>query len=132
MLAACGTQHDATRDAAVQCTPAVNPSAPTYTQLYQQYFAAGTPGHCATAMCHANPGDTVWLCGTSPSSCYAGMVQAGLIDPVHPMTSLIANPNQSPLVWINQFGNMPYDAPTPYPPGRDAILAWIAVCAPDN
>ena len=114
------------------CTTKAADSAPTYSELFERYFAKGTPGHCATAGCHANPGFNEWLCGDTKDSCYAGMVQIGLIDPMDPAASMIASRAQSPLSWINPTGNMPFDATGPFPAGRDAILAWVAACAPNN
>ena len=55
--------------------------APTYAELYDTYFAKGTPGHCATAGCHADPGHNVWLCGNDAETCYKGMTDMGLINP---------------------------------------------------
>jgi len=60
------------------------------------------------------------------------MLGAGLIDPKRPLASLLVNPAQSPLSWVNPTGNMPFDAALPFPEGRDAILAWAAACAPDD
>jgi hypothetical protein len=133
---ACGTAPTTPtppRDAAVvACTPPANSTALTYTQLFAQYLAPGTPGHCATSGCHADPGHNVWLCGTTAASCYPGMVQAGLVDPASPTASMIADPVHSPLAWVSASGNMPFDAPNPFPAGRDAVVAWVAACALDN
>jgi len=105
----------------------------TYTELFAKFFAPGTPGHCATAGCHADPGHNVWLCGTTKDTCYPGMVAVGLIDPKNPTKSMIADPSLSPLTWIDPTGgNMPFDAPGPNPAGRDAILAWVAAGAQNN
>jgi hypothetical protein len=117
---------------AAACTPATDASAPAYSELYADYFAAGTPGHCATSHCHGAPGANVWTCGDSPSSCYDGMVRAGLIDVGEPARSLIADPQRSPLLWVNPAGDMPFDSSTPLPAARDAILAWVAACAPND
>jgi hypothetical protein len=107
--------------------------APSYTELFDTYFAPGTPGHCATAGCHADPGHNVWLCGTTRDTCYAGMLYIGLIDAHDPRRSLIANPSRSPLTWINATGGiMPLDAQGPNEAGRDAISDWVAAGAPDN
>lgn len=114
------------------CTAPAAGNAPTYTELFDQYFAEGRPGHCATAGCHAEPGFNEWLCGDSKDSCYAGMVQIGLINPKNPLASMIGDPTQSPLSWVNPTGNMPFDATGPFPAGRDAILAWVAACAENN
>lgn len=101
---------------------------PTYSELYDRYFAAGTtPGHCANAGCHGDPNHVIWLCGPTKDTCYAGMVSSdsGLINTAMPRRSLIADPASSPLSWINPIGPMPFDHPGPFPEGRDAILAWI-------
>ena len=106
---------------------------PTYTALFANFFAPGTAGHCATKGCHADPDHNVWLCGTTKTACYAGMVQVGLIDPAHPQQSMIADPSRSPLVWVNSAGgNMPLDAQNPDPAGRDAITAWVRAGALNN
>jgi hypothetical protein len=105
----------------------------TYTELFAQFFAPGTPGHCATAGCHADPGHNVWLCGTSKDTCYAGMVDVGLVDPAHPRGSAIADPTLSPLTWIDPAGgNMPFDAPGANQAGANAIRAWVAAGARNN
>lgn len=107
--------------------------APTYSELYESYFAPGTPGHCATAGCHADPGHTEWLCGSSKGDCYTGMVNVQLINPDDPKNSWIVSAN-SPLVWFNPAGgNMPFDAQDlDNAAGRAAIAAWIAAGAKDD
>lgn len=114
------------------CTPSDAGNAPTYGELFDRYFAKGTPGHCANAGCHSNPGFNEWLCGDTKDSCYAGMVQVGLIEPANPAMSMIGSRTQSPLSWVNPTGNMPFDATGPFPAGREAILAWVAACAPND
>jgi hypothetical protein len=75
----------------------------------------------------------VWLCGATRDSCYAGMLDVGLIDAHEPTRSLIANPSRSPLTWINAAGGiMPLDAQGPNEAGRAAITAWVTAGAPDN
>jgi len=133
ILAACGSlSNTPAPDAVANCTPPLNGTAPTYTELFTKYFAPNTPRHCATAGCHADPGATTWLCGTTPGTCYAGMVSIGLINPANPKLSMIADPKISPLTWLNPKGAMPQDAASAFPEGRDAILAWVAACAPNN
>jgi len=107
---------------------------PTYTELYNRYFARGTPGHCANAGCHSDPLHNIWLCGTDKNTCYAGMTSpdAGLINTAMPQKSLIADMRLSPLSWIAPDGPMPFDGPGPFPEGRDAILAWVAAGALNN
>jgi hypothetical protein len=115
---------------AKSCNP--GNTAPTYTELYTKYFAAGTPGHCATAECHSDPKHNSWICGPNKDTCYNGMVSIGIIDPANPGASKIADPKNSPLNWVNPNGPMPQDAPKPFPEGRDAILAWVGACAQNN
>lgn len=104
-------------------------SAPTYEELFAIYFDKGTPGHCATAGCHADPGHNVWLC-MDAESCYQGMIEIGLINPADPTHSDIANPTRSELSWVNRAGgDMPLDAQGENPEGRDAIEAWVAAGA---
>ena len=107
-------------------------NAPSYQELFAQYFAPGTAGHCATAGCHADPGHNVWLC-TNAKTCYEGMLSIGLVDAVSPTDSDIADPQRSPLVWFNPAGgNMPLDAQVDNAAGRAAVEAWIAAGAPED
>lgn len=104
--------------------------APTYAELYDTYFAKGTPGHCATAGCHADPGHNVWLCGNDAETCYKGMTDMGLINPEHPEKSSIADPKRSPITWVNASGGtMPLDAQGANDEAKAAIQAWIAAGA---
>lgn len=107
---------------------------PTYTELFQHYFARGTRGHCANDGCHSGAKYNIWLCGTTRDSCFAGMTgqDSRLVDPANPAASLIGDPKNSPLSWINPNGPMPFDSPGPFPEGRDAILAWLAAGAQNN
>jgi hypothetical protein len=106
--------------------------APTYEELFETYFAPGTPGHCATAGCHADPGHNVWLC-MNKDECYLGMVSVGLVNTSDPARSEIADPHRSPLTWINPAGgNMPLDAQGDNDAGRAAIQAWVAAGAKND
>jgi hypothetical protein len=127
-----GTNTDAASDAPTVCNKA-NP-APTYTELYEKYFAVGKPGHCATEGCHGQVDfNGTWRCGNSKDTCYQGMVGFQLINEEDPIHSKIGDPKNSPLKWINEdFGIMPQDAVMPFPEGRDAILAWVGACAQNN
>jgi hypothetical protein len=134
LILACGsnTVDPPASDSGASCSPPVDGSAPTYSELFDLYFGPGTPGHCATAHCHANPGFNVWLCGDDEETCYGGMLQIGLIDPKHPRASTIASPTKSPLSWVNPSGDMPFDATGPLDAARDAITAWVDACAPEK
>jgi hypothetical protein len=131
-FAACGGSNSPPGADAIAKTCDPNATAPTYTELYNRYFAANTPGHCATAECHADPRHEVWLCGPTKDVCYNGMVQIGLINTANPIASRIADPQLSILSWVNPSGSMPFDAAGPFPEGRDAIIAWVNACAKNN
>lgn len=120
-------------DGAAACNP--GNEVPTYTELYDKYFAVGKPGHCATEDCHGQTSFNSWKCGDSKDTCFNGMVGQKLINKANPLLSLIADPKNSPLKWVNHdHGFMPQDTPTPmdFPEGRDAIIAWVGACAQNN
>jgi hypothetical protein len=134
LAAGCGgtenTAPDARPDALSMCDPTL-PSL-TYTQLYTRYFATGTPGHCANEDCHGDVSYNSWSCGSNKDKCFTGMLNYGLINTGMPLSSRLGDPGSSPLQWINRNGPMPADDIRQFPEGRDAILAWIAACAPNN
>jgi hypothetical protein len=108
---------------------AASETAPSYEALFRNYFDEGTPGHCASAGCHADPNHNVWLC-MDKDTCYQGMQDVGLIDALDPTQSEIADPKRSPLTWFNAAGgNMPLDAQGENPAARDAIEKWVAAGA---
>lgn len=101
----------------------------TWTQLYAQYFAAGTPGHCSgTGGCHTNL-RAGFKCGTNKSDCYTGLVNAGLIDTTNPSQSTLIT-SDSPLSWFG--GGMPLDNPTANPSAAAAVKAWVLAGAQNN
>jgi hypothetical protein len=107
-------------------------AAPSYEELFTTYFDKGTPGHCATSGCHADPGHNVWSC-VNKDTCYQGMVDVGLIDIAEPTRSEIADSKRSPLTWINPAGgNMPLDAQGDNEAAREAIKAWVAAGAAND
>jgi hypothetical protein len=107
-------------------------AAPSFEELFTTYFDKGTPGHCAIAGCHADPGHNVWLCMTK-DTCYQGMVEVGLIDVADPTHSEIADPKLSPLTWINPSGGtMPLDAQGDNHAAGEAITAWVAAGASND
>jgi hypothetical protein len=124
-----GTAGSAAADAGRAMMP--DGDAPTYAELYDTYFAKGTPGHCAMAGCHADPGHNVWLCGNDAETCYKGMTDMGLINPDHPEKSTIGDPKRSEITWINPTGGrMPLDAQGANDEAKAAIEAWLAAGAP--
>jgi hypothetical protein len=130
VLLALATGCDPQRDATVADAGASDPDladeeraedagggANTYSYLYDHYFGPNTPGHCGNAMCHS--GDKPkgkWLCGSDKHTCYVGMTTLArtlsgrlLVDTAHPLQSAIIDPNDSPLIWVNTNGAMPFD-----------------------
>lgn len=127
------TDGGASSDAAAEASSSNDAStaaAPTWTQLYAQYFAAGTPGHCSgTGGCHTNL-RAGFKCGTNKADCYTGLVNAGLIDPANPSQSSIISSSSSPLAWFG--GSMPLDNATPNPSAAAAVKAWVLAGAQNN
>ncbi|MBX3188360.1 MAG: PQQ-binding-like beta-propeller repeat protein [Labilithrix sp.] len=110
-------------------TPDAGP-APTWTQLYAQYFGPGTPGHCSgTGGCHTNMRGG-FKCGTTKATCYQGMVDAGLIDTTNGAASSIGIVGQSPLAWLG--GGMPLDNDAPNPAAAAAVQSWVAAGAKND
>jgi hypothetical protein len=106
------------------------PAAPTWTELYNNYFGPGTPGHCSgTGGCHTNTRGG-FKCGTNKNECYNGLVTAGLVTPSTPTQSPIASDSESPLAWLG--GGMPLDNPTANPTAAAALKAWVAAGAQNN
>jgi hypothetical protein len=131
LLHACSNEAETATEAetAADAAIAAQADAPTYEELFDTYFAAGEPGHCATAGCHADPGHNVWLC-TDKDTCYRGMLDVGLINAADPTRSTIGDRAHSPLTWINPAGgNMPLDAQGENAEGAAAIEAWVAAGA---
>lgn len=131
----CGGTENATPDAPQpdalsMCDPA-RPSL-TYAELYTRYFATGTPGHCANEDCHGDTSYNLWSCGSTKDKCFDGMVNYGLINTRMPLSSRLGDPGSSPLQWVNPNGPMPADDVRRFDEGRDAILAWMAACAPEG
>jgi hypothetical protein len=118
-------------DAAAPSTPTA-PSAPskapTWTNVYAQYFAATSPGKCGASGCHSSSRGR-FKCGTTKDTCYAGLVASRLIDTKNPTASSIANDNTSPLSWFG--GNMP-GRPTKNQKAHDDISAWVSAGALNN
>jgi hypothetical protein len=104
-----------------------NVPAPTWTYLYSYYFGANTPGHCGD--CHHST-YAGFRCGSSKYSCYAGMVDAGLINAQAPGTSTLGDPSRSPLSWFG--GSMPKDAPNANPQAAGLVKSWLNAGAPYN
>lgn len=125
-----GGAPDATPDAGPSNAGDASGPAPTWTQLYNQYFGPATPGHCSgTGGCHTNLRGG-FRCGTNKNECYAGLVAAGLIDTASPAQSKLVIDGESPLAWFG--GGMPIDNPAPNPAAAAAVKAWVTAGAQND
>jgi hypothetical protein len=70
------------------------------------------------------------VCGATKDECYAGLVNIGVVDPKDPPSSLLGDPNASPLAWLG--GDMPADGPYPNPAAAAAVRAWLDAGAPND
>jgi len=106
-------------------TKVATPSAPTWTEVYETYFADGTPGHCGD--CH-NKG--MFNVGSTKTSFYNALVNVQLIDPSNPKDSVLGLSPGSPLAWFG--GSMPKDDPSPNSAAKKAITDWLEDGAQNN
>ena len=101
----------------------------TWTTIYEEAFAPGTPGHCGNSGCHEKT-QSGFACGTSASSCLQGMISKGLLDTANPTESTLGSASSSPLRWVNANGVMPADNKSAEPQLGADIAAWVKAGAP--
>jgi hypothetical protein len=94
------------------------PTAPTWTEIYTKYLAAGTPGNCGS-FCHSSMGD--------PSGAYNYLQGRGQISGT---SSGLVSTYSSDLSWFG--GNMPPGGPGSYPTAAADMQAWAAAGALNN
>jgi hypothetical protein len=105
--------------------------APTWTQVYGQYFGPGSVGNCASSSCHQT-NVAGFQCGTTKDTCYQGLVGAGLLNTASPAKSPLISATGSPLLWFNAHtGNMPLGG-APNAAAKAAVSAWVKAGAQDN
>lgn len=127
-----GSSSDAPNSTDV-CASVDTSTAPTYTQLYASWFAAGKPGGCAGSSCHGNNANNGnWMCGQNAATCFAGMKGVGLINTASPKDSTIISSTTSPLAWFSKSGNMPSGNAVENADGKKAVLAWVCAGAKNN
>ncbi len=102
------------------------PPAMTWTKLYTSYFGPGTPGHCGNSGCHSTT-RAGFKCGATKTTCFSGLVAAGLVSTTNPSSSTLGNPQQSPLAWFG--GPMPKDNAVANPAAAQAVTAWLTAGA---
>jgi len=114
------------------CTGVDISAAPTYTQLFTNWFAAGTPGSCANGNCHGNTSNGGWKCGQTAATCFTGMTGKGFVNTTTPKNSSIISATNSPLRWFSPSGNMPQNNAVANADGKKAVLAWVCAGAKNN
>ncbi len=135
-----GGTHDAGSDGGADAGKDAGPSpAGTFTDVYENWLGANTPGHCSNSRCHnlstslgAENSKPSFICGGTQDDCYNGLVAAGLIDPSDPGSSRLGDPSSSPLGWFGSGGPMPADNSATNAPGAAAITAWIKAGAKND
>lgn len=106
----------------------VTSTAPTWTTIYTSYFAAASIGRCGASGCHLST-KSGFKCGSDKTTCYNGLVSSGYVDTKNPAASLIADAQQSCLVWFG--GNMPPSNGSSSKAAAD-ITAWVKDGAKNN
>ena len=107
-------------EVATTVPPPAPPIAPTWSTLYQQYFAVKTEGACGrSSACHATE-------MSDATSAYSWLERRGYI--AGPQSAIASNRN-SCLRWFG--GNMPPGG-RPDPRAADELSAWVAAGAPNN
>lgn len=105
----------------------------TWTEVYNAMFAPST-GNCSrNGGCHTNS-KSGFKCGTTASTCYTGLVNAGWVSPgANASSSSIVDPNQS-FFCGSLGGNMPPNGDGSCPSSSDVTMLkdWLADGAPNN
>lgn len=94
--------------------------APTWTQLFHAYMAAGTVGNCAHSGCHQN------VMG-SPSAAFSWLHAEQQLSGSEPA---ITDPSSSCLSWLG--GDMPPGGPASDPVVERDFDLWVKAGANDN
>jgi hypothetical protein len=94
--------------------------APTWTQLFDAYLAAGKVGNCAHSGCHQN------FMGT-PSAAFSWLHAQGQLSGPEPA---ITDPSSSCLSWLG--GDMPPGGPLSDPVVERDFEAWVKAGAKDH
>ena len=94
--------------------------APTWTQLFKAYMAAGTVGNCAHSGCHPTAMGT-------PHAAFAWLSAEGQLRGSQPA---ITDPSSSCLSWLG--GDMPPSGPSSDPAVNKDFTMWVSVGANEN
>jgi hypothetical protein len=123
MDAGAETDGDGVLDAGAQTSGSASGSssqAPTWTQLFNAYFAVGKVGNCALSGCHAT-----YM--TSPSAAFSWLQSEQQVGGSQPA---LANPNSSCLTWLG--GDMPPGGPGAEPSAVTDLDLWLKAGAKNN
>jgi hypothetical protein len=104
----------------------------TWTELYNGIFGPTGTSNCSlSSSCHVQS-QGGFQCGTSKTTCYGGLVKAGLVTPgAGASSSALVASGQSPLCG-SLGGNMPRQGSCVTSAQIAKIEAWLATGAPDN
>jgi hypothetical protein len=104
----------------------------TWTELYNDIFGPTGTSNCSrSSSCHVQS-RVGFQCGTTSTTCYDGLMSAGLVTPgASASSSALVTPVQSPLCG-SLGGNMPLVGSCVTPAQLAQIQAWLASGAPDN
>ena len=106
------------------CVASGSGSAPTWTQLFNNYLAAGTIGNCGAASpCHQVDGNLGGNCGTA-GDCWTWIGLQG--------QGGLADCQGGGLFSWDVHGYMPQNGPTSEPQAEADFTAWIAAGSLDN
>jgi hypothetical protein len=107
-------------------------SAVTWTELYNGVFGTSGTSNCAlSSACHLHT-QSGFQCGTTKTTCYDGLVSAGLVMPgAGASSSVLVTSGQSPLCG-SLGGNMPRQGACVTSAQLAQIQAWLGSGAPDN
>jgi hypothetical protein len=104
----------------------------TWTEIYDTVFGPSGTSTCSGGSCHTNSRNG-FACGTTATSCYQGLVNAGYITSSGgASSSALVEPSQSPLCGNGFSGNMPRNHSCITAAQLTEIKAWLATGAPDN
>jgi hypothetical protein len=108
-------------------------TAVTWTTLYNTVFGPSGSSSCVSGGgCHTST-QSGFKCGTSKSTCYTGMINAGLVTAgASASSSALVSSSQSPLCNVGSFGNMPKGGSCVTASQLAQIKSWLASGAPNN
>ncbi len=103
----------------------------TWTTIYDTIFGPSGTSTCSGSGCHTKS-QSGFTCGSSATSCYTGMVNAGLVTAGSgASSSQLVDPSTSPLCGT-LGGDMPKGHACVTAAQITEIKCWLSAGAPDN